>query len=165
MTATDTKFPQNLERYFTRRPVILALLFGAAVVFFLAVTALSGIYRAQRDALGTRWFNRGVADLAARRYDRAVVEFRTALLYSRDNYTYQLNLAEALVGQGRINEAYAYLINLWDREPENGYVNLELARIAAQKRAIDQALRYYHNAIYAAWPGDQETERPIPAWN
>jgi tetratricopeptide (TPR) repeat protein len=51
------------------------------------------------------------------------------------------------------------LSNLWEREPENGQVNLELARIAAQKRQTDQALRYYHNAIYATWPGDQEVER------
>ena len=51
------------------------------------------------------------------------------------------------------------MINLWDREPENGLVNLELARIAAQKGETEQALRYYHNAIYAIWPGDQEVER------
>jgi tetratricopeptide (TPR) repeat protein len=38
-------------------------------------------------------------------------------------------------------------------------VNLELARIAAQKREIEKALRYYHNAIYATWPGDQEVQR------
>jgi tetratricopeptide (TPR) repeat protein len=159
MTATDAEPVSELRLYFERRPVILALLFVAAVVFFLAVTGLSNVYRAQRDALGTRWFNRGVADLAAHRYNNAVVEFRTALLYSRDNYDYQLNLAEALIGMGRTNEAYAYLVNLWDREPENGYVNLELARIAAQRREIDQALRFYHDAIYAIWPGDQQQER------
>ena len=61
-------------------------------------------------------------------------ELRTALLYSRDNYSYQLNLAEALLGEGRRDEASAYLVNLWEREPENGQVNLELAYIAAQKR-------------------------------
>ena len=53
----------------------------------------------------------------------------------------------------------SYLINLWEREPENGHVNLELARIAAQKGETEQALRYYNNAIYATWPGDQEVER------
>ena len=38
-------------------------------------------------------------------------------------------------------------------------VNLELARIAVQKGQTEQALRYYHNAIYAAWPSDQEGKR------
>ncbi|MFZ3263629.1 MAG: tetratricopeptide repeat protein [Terriglobales bacterium] len=150
---------QDLRLYLTRRPVMLALLCIATVVFFVAVTGLSRIYHAQQDSLANRWFSRGVTDLAAHRYGAAVTEFRTALLYSRDDYSYQLNLAEALIGLKRTNEAYAYLINLWDREPENGLVNLELARIAAQKRETDQALRYYHNAIYATWPGDQEMER------
>jgi tetratricopeptide (TPR) repeat protein len=100
-----------------------------------------------------------VVDLSARKYDSAVTEFRSALLYSRDNYTYQLNLAEALIGLKRTGEAAAYLTNLWERQPEDGLVNLELARIAAEKRQTEQALRYYHNAIYAAWPSDQEGKR------
>ncbi len=157
--ATGGKRLQDLQIYLTRRPVMLALLCIATVVFFVAVSGLSRVYHAQQDSLANRWFSRGVTDLAANRYGPAVTEFRTALLYSRDNYSYQLNLAEALVGLKRTGEAYAYLINLWDREPENGLVNLELARIAAQKHETDQALRYYHNAIYATWPGDQEMER------
>jgi tetratricopeptide (TPR) repeat protein len=56
-------------------------------------------------------------------------------------------------------EASAYLLNLWDRQPEDGLVNLELARIAAQKGQIPQAVRYYHDAVYAVWPRDQETQR------
>ncbi|HTA22922.1 MAG TPA: tetratricopeptide repeat protein [Terriglobales bacterium] len=146
-------------RYVGRKPVSLVLLLVLAVVFFIAVSGLSRVYHAQQEALGNRWFARGVADLKAQRFDRAVSEFRTALLYSRDNYDYQLNLAQALIGAKRTNEADAYLINLWEREPENGLVNLELARSAAQKGQTDQALRYYHNAIYATWPGDQEVQR------
>jgi tetratricopeptide (TPR) repeat protein len=149
----------NARPFLTREPVILALLSIWAVLLFLAVTGLSRLYHGQQESLGNRWFTRGVTDLQAGRFDRAVNEFRTALLYSRDNYAYQLNLAEALVGLKRRDEAYAYLINLWEREPENGLVNRELARIAAQKGEAEQALRYYHNAIYATWPGDQEVER------
>jgi len=62
------------------------------------------------------------------------------------------------MGLKRTGEAYAYLINLWDRQPEDGLVNLELARIAAQQGQTEQALRYYHNAIYATWSGDQVGE-------
>ena len=149
----------DLRRYLRREPATLALLLILAVAFFVAVSALSRVYHAQQDALGSRWFTRGAADLKQQRFERAVSEFRTALLYSRDNYSYQLNLAEALIGLKRADEAYAYLINLWEREPENGRVNLELARIAALNKQTDPALRYYHDAIYAIWPGDQETER------
>lgn len=149
----------DFRLYIKQQPVMLALLAVLGVIFFLAVAGLSRANHAQRDALGNRWFSRGVADLKARRYDSAVTEFRSALLYSRDNYDYQLNLAEALIGVGRTTEAYSYLANLWDRQPENGVVNLDLARIAAQRGQTEQALRFYHNAIYAVWPGDQEVKR------
>lgn len=150
---------EEIRLYFRQQPVMLALLAVLAVIFFLAVTGLSKAYHAQRDFLGDRWFTRGVADLSARKYDSAVMEFRSALLYSRDNYTYQLNLAEALIGLKRTGEAAAYLTNLWERQPEDGLVNLELARIAVEKGQTEQVLRYYHNAVYAAWPSDQEGKR------
>lgn len=145
--------------YLRQRPVMLVLLTVLAVVFFIIVTGLSRAYRAQREALGNRWFNRGVADLGAKRYDAAVVEFRSALLYSRDDYDYQLDLAEALLGLHHTGEASAYFLNLWDREPENGLVNLELARIAAQQGQTDQAVRYYHDAVYSTWTIDESGKR------
>jgi tetratricopeptide (TPR) repeat protein len=148
----------GLRFYLSREPLILALLSALTVVSFLAVGGLSRIYHSQRESLGNRWFMRGAADLKQQHFELAVNEFRTALLYSRNSYAYQFDLAEALIGLKRTNEAYAYLINLWGREPENGLVNLELARIAVQRGETDQALRYYHNAIYAIWPGDQEAE-------
>lgn len=138
---------------------MLVLLSILAVAFFLAVTGLSRVYHAQRASLGDRWFSRGVADLNAKHYDAAVTEFRAALLYSRDEYSYQLNLAEALIGLGHTGEAFAYLLNLWDREPDNGQVNLDLARIVGNREQVDQAVRYYHNAVYAAWPPGQEGKR------
>lgn len=158
-TFTANEKEPGLRYYLKREPLILAALCALAILAFLGVSGLSRIYHAQLAALGDRWFSRGVADLQSRHFDRAVSEFRTALLYSRDNYTYQLDLAEALIGLKKTNEAYAYLVNLWEREPENGLVNLELARIAVQRGETEQALRYYHNAIYAIWPGDQEVQR------
>jgi tetratricopeptide (TPR) repeat protein len=149
----------DLRLYVRQPPMMLALLAVLGVMFFLAVAGLSRVYHAQREALGNRWFSRGVRDLKAHHFDLAVTKFRTALLYSADNYDYQLNLAEALIGLKRTDEAYSYLVNLWDEQPEDGLVNLELARIAAQKEQREQTQRYYHNAIYATWPSDQEGKR------
>ncbi len=149
----------DLSFYLKRDPLNVVLLIGLTVVFFLAVTGLSRIYHLQQESLANRWSARGVADLDARRFNSAVANFHSALLYSRDNYAYRLNLAEALLGLKRTDEAHAYLINLLGRQPENGLVNLELARIAAEKGETEQALRYYHNAIYSTWPGNQEIER------
>lgn len=155
-----TKEPKRLDLslYLTREPVILAVLTGLAVVSFLAVTGLSRLFRVQQATLAERWSTRGVNDLNARHYQIAITEFRTALLYDRDNGAYQLSLAQALLGLKRTDEAYAYLINLWERQPESGIVNLELARIAVERKQTDRALRFYHNAIYATWPGNQEAE-------
>src|SRR5690348_2919768 len=145
--------------YLRQRPTLLVVLSILAVVFFLAVTGLSRAYYQQREFLGNRWSARGFADLRAKNYSAAVTDFRAALLYSRDDYSYQLNLAEALIGLNRTGEASAYLLNLWDREPENGAVNLELARIARQQGRTDQAIRYYHGAVYAAWQRGEESRR------
>jgi tetratricopeptide (TPR) repeat protein len=146
----------DLAPYVKREPVTLAILTGMAIVFFLAVSALSRGYLAQRESLAERWAARGVNDLNAARYVPAVEDFRTALLYDRDNSAYQLNLSQALMGLHRDNEAEAYLVNLWEREPDNGMVSLELARIAAAKNETEQALRYYHNAIYGTWSGNPD---------
>jgi tetratricopeptide (TPR) repeat protein len=145
--------------YLRQRPTMLVLLSMVAVIFFLSVTGLSRVYHAQRTSVGDRWFSRGVSDLNAKHYEAAVTDFRAALLYSRDEYSYELKLAEALIGLRHTGEAFAYLLNLWDREPDNGLVNLELARIVAQRGQIDQAVRYYHNAMYAAWPPGEESKR------
>ncbi|HEY1677047.1 MAG TPA: hypothetical protein VGG04_05025 [Candidatus Sulfotelmatobacter sp.] len=155
----------NLRYYFRQQPVMLAVVLVLVVIAFLFVTALSHAYHAQREALGARWSSRGLVDLKAKNFPAAVTEFRSALLYSRDDYDYQLNLAEALLGLKRAGagssygEASAYLINLWDREPENGLVNLELARITAQQGETTEAIRYYHDAVNAVWPADQENMR------
>jgi len=156
-----TSEPRRLDvsPYLRRQPVNLALLTGLAVLFFLAVSALARIHDSQRESLAERWAERGVDNLNARQFKPAVEDFRTALLYSRDNPAYRLSLAQALMGLKRDDEAQAYLVNLWDREPENGLVSLELARIAVSKNNTEQALRYYHNAIYGTWNADADIQR------
>lgn len=149
----------NLRYYLRQQPVMLAIVLLLVVLGFLLVTALSHAYHMQRAALGARWFNRGVADLNVKNFAAAVTEFRAALLYSRDDYDYQLSLAEALIGMRHTGEASSYLINLWEREPENGLVNLELARINAQQSQNQAAIRYYHDAIYAFWPNGEDVRR------
>jgi tetratricopeptide (TPR) repeat protein len=147
---------------FRREPLTLFLLTGLAVILVAIVALFSRLYHVKLESLAEEWSTRGSADLDAHHYADAVVDFRTALLYDRDNDSYQLNLAEALLGDNgkeETDEAATYLMNLWDRQPENGTVNLELARIAASKGQTDRAIRFYNNAIYATWPGDQEQAR------
>ena len=166
-----------------REVVTLAMLTGLAAVLLIGVTALSELYHAQQDDLAVRLTNRGNAELAAGaqlsarassdpaakrqaidRYNLAVSDFHTALRYTRGGFAQQLGLAEALIGLGQPEEARVYLENLWEQQPEDGIVNRELARIAAGKGDTRTALRYYHNAIYAIWPGNAESERISTRW-
>ena len=157
MTSSSNRL--NLRAFATSQPLSLAFLTAFTIVVFLAVTAISRIYNTQQLALAGRWSSRGSAELKAQHFPAAISDFRTALLYSRDDATYELYLAQALMGEKKYDEAVAYLTNLWDRHPEDGEVNLELARVAAAKGDTNGAIRYYHNAIYSIWPADLERER------
>ncbi|MGC2021974.1 MAG: tetratricopeptide repeat protein, partial [Candidatus Sulfotelmatobacter sp.] len=53
----------------------------------------------------------------------------------------------------------SYLIALWQRAPQDAAVNLALARVAAHRGAIDEATRYYHNAMYGVWNSDADVNR------
>ncbi len=143
----------------TREPITLAVLLALTVALFALVGGLSRMHEAQQQALAEEWTQRGMQDMQAQKYADAVTDFRTALLYRRDDDEFLLNLAEALLNNGQIEEANAYLTNIWERQPENGQVNLELARIAARQGENKRAIRYFHNAMYAAWPAGHERER------
>jgi tetratricopeptide (TPR) repeat protein len=97
--------------------------------------------------------------MRAGRLEQAVRELQTALTYSHDNFQYRLQLAEALAAEGHSRQAEAYLRALWEEEPGNGIVNLELARLAAQANDVSGALRFYHGAIYGIWQDDPARRR------
>jgi tetratricopeptide (TPR) repeat protein len=141
------------------REHVLLLSFPALVVMFVVTAFAARSYHAKQTALAVEWHLRGEADLKKGRPARAIEDFRTALVYSRDNALYRLRLAQALIAASRADEARAYLLNLWELEPGNGTVNLELARLAAGQGDIGEAARYYHNAIFGVWEENPEERR------
>ena len=157
--ASSAANDSQLNWYTAREPLIVIALAAAAIAFFFAVLALSRFFEASQSARADEYFQQGTLDLRNHRPDLAINNFHAALSYSRDNFAAQLSLAQALLQLHRTEEALQYLINLWQREPENGMVNFELARIYAEKGDATQALRYYHNAIYAIWNQDQDSVR------
>lgn len=150
---------RSLKWYFSREPVILIVLSTLAVLSFLGVSALSRVYHAQQASLAEKWFLQATQDEEEGRLERAVREFQTAELYSRGNLHYQLSLAKTLAGLNRTDEAISYLLNFREQGPDNPEVNLELARIFARKGDTSQAIRYYHDTIYAVWPADPDVHR------
>src|SRR5579872_1582258 len=150
---------QNLRWYAAREPLVLLALSAVALLGFFAVSALAHTYRRQQQRLADKWFGLAKEDQKAGHLLQAVSEFQAAELYARDNFDDQLGLAETLGALGRADESYTYLLNLRERQPDNGAVNLEMARNLAKKGNAEGAIRYYHNAIYAVWNGQAESRR------
>src|SRR5271168_4039867 len=153
------RFPKLIPR---SAPVILLLLTLAAVTGFAAVSHLVARYNAKQQSRGRKLYTQGLAEAGAGRYDGAIAAFRAALTCEPTNSQYQLSLARALRDSNdprRLDEAESYLIALWQRAPQDAAVNLALARVAAHRGSIEDATRYYHNAMYGVWNSDPEANR------
>jgi thioredoxin-like negative regulator of GroEL len=135
-----------------KRSITAVLLILGAAAGWACVLGLTHLITRQDARLEAQAAARGQHALHAGRAAEAMEDFRTALLYDRENASDALGLAEALLGLGKIEEARNSLQRLREHEPENGQVNLALARIAVQQNDSDAAEQYYHSAIYATWP-------------
>lgn len=143
-------------------PVILLILTLAAATGFAAVSHLVARFNANQQARGRTLYAQGLADAGASHYDDAIAAFRAALTCDPTNSQYQLSLARALRDSNvpsRLDEAESYLTALWQRTPQDGAVNLALARVAAHRGNIEDATRYYHNAMYGVWNPDFDSNR------
>jgi tetratricopeptide (TPR) repeat protein len=143
-------------------PVILLLLTLAAATGFAAVSHLVARFNANQQARGRKLYAQGLTDAAGGRYDDAIAAFRAALTCDPANSQYQLSLARALRDSNdprRLDEAESYLITLWQRTPQDAAVNLALARVSAHRGSIEDATRYYHNAMYGVWNSDPDANR------
>ena len=143
----------------SRPPVVLAILALVAVLGFVLVNHLVRRFSEQQKALARHLFSQAQLDVRSGHPDRAIEEYRAALLYDRDNFDYQLSLARALRDTGRTSEAESYLITLWERTPQSSLVNLALGRLAARQGQIEKTVQYYHNAMYGVWVSDPESNR------
>ena len=116
-------------------------------------------FRQNQSAQAERYYAAGTRALEAQHPADAVGAFETALVYSRDNFQYRLKLTDALLASGATSEALGQLKTFYDQRPGDAYVNLKLARVEAQLKLPDEALRYYQNAIDGVWP---ERSDPVP---
>ncbi len=132
---------------------IILLLVIILIIGFAVTGVIARGFKARQQALAERWFARGVRDLAGGQPARAVDEIQTALAFAPDNDAYRLKLALALMRSGKLEEARAHLTSLWEQRPGDATVNLQLARVMARLGDSQDAIRYYHGAIYGVWEG------------
>jgi tetratricopeptide (TPR) repeat protein len=143
------------------RTRVLAWLLIAIVPAFAFTGLITRQYRAHERALAAEWFTRAETQRRAEQPDSAVQALQNALRFAPDRPDYRFALGRALVQAHRPLEARAYLASLWEAEPGNGPVNLELGRLAVSMGDRQGAIRYYHNAIEGSWgerPDDHRRE-------
>jgi tetratricopeptide (TPR) repeat protein len=142
----------------SRETILLLSLLGL-VLLFVVTGFTAKLYHSKERLLAQEWYSRGEAELRAGKAQASIKDFRSALLYSPDNALYRLRLAQGLIAANRLDEARAHLLNLWEREPGDGTVNLELARLAVLQKNTAEATRYFHNAIFGVWERNPEERR------
>ena len=154
--------PEPRHDWLHSRETILLVTFAVLAAAFGATAVAGRFYHGTRRALAGFWLQQGSEDLRGNHPSAALSDLQTALIYARQDVpeaqqqAYSLNLAEALVANHRLDEAHAYLLDLWESAPDSAKVNLELAHLAVGMGDDSEARRYYANAIYGIWDGSTQ---------
>src|SRR5581483_5687589 len=91
--------------------------------------------------------------------EEAVELLRKAYALDRTDERYALELASALIGANKTREAQTILDQVLATSPNNGDANLVEARLMARDGKSEEALSYYHRAIYGIWNVDALSRR------
>lgn len=139
----------------------LALLGGiSAVLVLLAVVGgfLSYYYRAERAGRAQHFYELGNKYLQREQFDEAVAQYRAALSIAHNTQN-RLALAAALIKAGHPAESEIYLNDVLRAEPANAVANLGMARALVAEGRLDDAVGYFHHAIYGTWPANAAGRR------
>jgi predicted Zn-dependent protease len=147
------------RRLILRDTLALLSLTLITLVLFAITLFLFRSFTAHRAALAKSSADLGARELAANNPDAAILDLRAALDYAPSDRAYELLLAQALGEAGHTEESYTYFLGLSDAEPGNGFINLELARLAARRNDPVAAVNFYSAAINGTWQGDGVARR------
>jgi tetratricopeptide (TPR) repeat protein len=154
-SGTCLRCAEQSSRIVRRDILLLVLLSVIAVAFFLFTRAMAAKERKLDTRVAATWFATGEEQVRTGDMRSALDSFRKATSRDHDNRTYVLALAEALAATGHSEEARQALLRLRESSPENAEINLYLARLAAKRGDVAEAVRYYHNSLYGLWTGSQ----------
>jgi Flp pilus assembly protein TadD len=142
-----------------RETLQLGALIVLAIASFMLTRAVAASNREMSIHDAGEWFRRGRQAMDAGRVDEAIDDLRRATVRDRQDKRYVLALAQALALQRDDDGARSVLLTLRESEPEDPEINLQLGRLAAARQDVTEALRFYHNALYAPWPAEQADAR------
>ena len=150
--------PHDLRQL--RREVTGLVLLALAAMVGYGVTL--GMARSEHEASrrdAAAWFRIGERQLAEGRVDDALWSLRRASTIDRGDRRYGVALGRALTAAGRPDQAERILRPLRLEAPGDPEINLELARIAASRDAVDDAVHFFHSALFGVWPDESADAR------
>ena len=147
------------DAFIHREILQIGVLMLIAIVAFFVTRAVAANNRETTLRDAEAWYQRGQRLMSAGRLEEAISSLRRASVRNRYERKYALALANALERNRDTEAARAALLTLREASPEDAELNLALARLAAQRQDVTEALRFYHNALYAPWPTDSARDR------
>ena len=140
--------------------LLIALAVGAIGVF--AFTKSMAAKEQQMDArIAAISYEEGQRQFSSGQIEKAIDSFRKATTDALRDRTYALALANALAAGNHDAEAQQTLLRLREGNPEDAEINSQLAKLAAKRGEVDDAVHYYQNALYGRWAGTQVDERKL----
>jgi len=131
----------------------------STVALYAITSFLFRSFSARRVALGHEYASSGQQALNRGDAEQAINDLRISLSYAPGEASTQLSLAEALAQAYHSDQARAYFLELLDQQPADGFLNLQLARLARERKDSATAIRYYRAAGSGNWNGDSLSER------
>ena len=150
---------QPRRKIILRDSVTLLVLALSTVALYAITSFLFRSFSARQAQLAQQYAASGQQELSRGDAERAVSDLRTSLFYAPDDMTNRLLLAEALARSNHLEQARSYFLGLLDAQPADGFLNLQLARLARQRKDSRAAIDYYRASAVGNWNGDSQRER------
>lgn len=159
MTTIETQLRTSKRQLVLHDSLAFLILLAATAVLFAITLFLFRSFSAHRADIAHEAGDDGRLALSEHRPHDAIADLRTALSYAPNERSYELLLAQALSEDGHLEEAINYFLNLWEAQPGDGFINLQLARLERQRRDSQHAINYYRASIFGSWNGDGVVRR------
>lgn len=135
------------------------MLILSTVALYALTSFLFRSFSARRVALGQEFATSGQHALSSGEAEQAVHDLRISLSYAPDEMGNRLLLAEALAQANHPDQARGYFLGLLDEQPADGFLNLQLARLARKRKDTQAAVSYYRAAGVGNWSGASLDQR------